>query len=326
MKEERIIVLYETDVINARRIARKMLSELGFTNMKDSEIEIVISELGGNLLKHSTSNGELILKPIMEDGRIGIEVKVQDQGPGIKDLKRAMKGGESTRGSLGIGLSGVKRLMDDFSIESRAGKGTTVTARKWIRKYQSKKMKFSVMTKPKHGEDVSGDAYFMKETESYVIFGLIDVLGHGVDAHKVALRAAELLEINYMEPVMEIIKICHKELRTTRGLAMALCKVMFTEKKIEHISVGNIETRIFGIPDTGRPFCFNGTVGVIMENIMISEYPYSEGCTILMFTDGISGKFQISQELLGGSLQDIASYVFENFSRDYDDATVLVGR
>ena len=326
MKEERIIVLYETDVLKARKIARKMLSELGFIDAKDSEIEIAISELGGNLIKHSISNGELILKPLLEIGKVGIEIRAQDQGPGIKNIPKAMNGGESTCRSLGIGLSGVKRLMDDFSIESHIGKGTTVIARKWIQKYPSQKMKFSVMAKPKCGETVSGDAYFIKETESFVFFGMIDVLGHGDDAHELALQANELLEINYTKPLLDIIQICHRELRHTRKLAMAVCKVIFKSKKLKHISIGNIKTRILGSTEMSRPFCFNGTVGVAMENISIREYPYTEGCTIIMFTDGISEKFQISREMLDGTPQDIASYIFDNYSMDYDDATVLVGR
>lgn len=326
MKEERIIVLYGTDVLKARGIALIMLSELGFKNAKDSEIDIAISELGENLLKHSTSNGELIIKPLIEDGKVGIEIRAQDQGPGIKDIKRAMQRGESTSGSPGIGLSGVKRLMDDFSIESRIGKGTTVVARKWIQKNPSQKMKFSVMAKPKQGEDVSGDAYFIKETESFVFIGMIDVLGHGEDAHEVAIRAYELLENNYMEPLLDVLQLCHRELQHTRGLALAVCKIIFKNKKLEHISIGNIETRIFGETKKSRPFCFNGTVGAVMEKISISEYPFSEGDTIIMFTDGISGKFKISKEMLGGTLHDIASYIFDNYSMDYDDATVLVGK
>lgn len=326
MKEERIIVLFDSDVLKARRIAREMSLALGFDNVARSELEISVSELTTNLLKHSTSNGEMIIKPLEQDGKTGIEIIADDKGPGINDLQSAMKGGNSTAGTLGIGLHGVKRLMDDFDIESRIGKGTHVCARKWTNRNFSPKMKFSVLAKPKPGENVSGDAYFIKQTQEYAFFCLIDVLGHGDEAYEDALLALELLSHNYTEPLAEIIQTCHRELKHTRGIAIAICKVIFHSKKLEHISIGNIETRIFGSPEMIRPFCYDGTVGISMETLKVCEYPYYEGCTIIMFTDGISDKFDVSRLLLERNPQEIASYIFDNYSRNDDDATVLVGR
>ncbi len=75
-----------------------------------------------------------------------------------------------------------------------------------------------------------------------------------------------------------------------------------------------------------RPFCYNGTLGAVMRNVKVTEYPYRQGATIVMFSDGISGRFELKSEKLGQSIQEAASYILENYARSTDDATVLVGR
>lgn len=333
-KEERITVTLETDVLKARRIGREMAHNIGFDEIGASEIETAISELATNIIKYGAKNGEIVLIPLIEtpylikgtdEGRIGIEIMSVDKGHGIKDIPMAMKEGGSMSG-LGIGLSGVKRLMDEFSIESEIDKGTKVLARKWLRKDASSGLKFSVFSRPRIGEDVSGDSYFIKWFSSYMIFGVIDVLGHGRQAHDVALNVLNILEDNYTEPLNKIIDVCHRGLRHTRGAAMALCRVDFKEKKFEHVGIGNVETRIYNTSEPIRPFFFNGTLGMVMENYRVIEYPYTEGMIIVMFSDGISGRFDLSQQMFSKTPQEIAKFIFDNYARDTDDATVLVGK
>lgn len=290
--EERIIILFESDILKARRIGRVLASEIGFAEVGLGEIEIVISELATNLVKHRATNGQIIFKVLSDGRRRGLEIRSEDQGPGIKDIDLALKNGFSTGGSLGIGLSGVKRLMDEFSIESEVGKGTIVTVRKWLKKDFMAKMSFSVLGRPYPGEEVSGDAHFIKQDPFFVLFGVIDALGHGREAYETSLLTLEILEDNYREDLIRIIERCHYGLRHTRGVAMALCRVNFLKKRLEHIGIGNMETRIYGTPEPIRPFCFNGTLGMRMEAYRVIEYPYIEGSTFVMFSDGISGRFE----------------------------------
>lgn len=326
MKEESIIVLSDTDVLKARRVGREMVTALGYNEIAGGAIEIAISELATNLVKHRTINGRIIMKPVDDEGKVGLEITAVDEGPGIQELASAMRGGESTAGTLGIGLSAVKRLMDVFSIESRPDKGTTVVARKWLSDAAVPKMKFSVLSRPKPGEDVSGDAYFIKHGPGYALFSVIDALGHGVGAHETVNVALKILEENYMEPLITIIERCHKGLRHTRGAAIAVCRLDFTQRFLEHIGIGNVETRIYGGPEPSRPFCFNGTLGMAMERWRVIQYPYTEGSAIVMYSDGISGRFDLSPQECAKTPQDIASLIFDEYIRDYDDATVLVGR
>ena len=94
-------------------------------------IATAVSELVRNILKYA-GNGEIWLRRIKEPSRRGIEIEALDRGPGIADCEAAMLDHVSSGGTLGLGLPGVRRMMDEFSLESTPGEGTRVTARKWI--------------------------------------------------------------------------------------------------------------------------------------------------------------------------------------------------
>lgn len=328
MNEDIIYILFDTDIQNARKKACEMARQIGFDKQDVDKIDIVVSELGTNLIKHRTIHGELIFRTLNDNGHRGIEIISMDNGPGIIDVENVLKRPSSKTGSLGIGLSGVKRMMDEFSIKSRLGEGTTVSTKKWVPKEFLDRMNFSVFTRPiqSESEKFNGDAYFIRHEPEYTIIAVIDALGHGEDAYKTSIRVLSVLEENYRESLHTIIDTCHKELRDMRGAAIALCKIDFTRKIIQHIGVGNVETRIYNIPKSVQPFCFNGTLGMSMERIHIHEYPYNEGACIVMFSDGIYSRFSIPDNILIKSTLDIAKFIFDNYARRTDDVTVLVGK
>jgi len=105
--------------------------EAGFDETPSRMIATAVSELVRNILKYAGS-GEIRLRRVNGMGGRGIEIEAVDQGPGIADCEAAMSDHFSSGGTLGLGLPGVKRMMDEFSLESTPGKGTRVTARKWI--------------------------------------------------------------------------------------------------------------------------------------------------------------------------------------------------
>lgn len=130
--EARIPIQTDQDIVAARQKGRALAQQLGFPNSDLTLIATAISELARNILLYAKS-GELTLGIVENHGRNGVAVVANDQGPGIQDITRALDVGFSTSGSLGLGLPGVKRLMDDFEIISRPGQGTTVKAKKWKR-------------------------------------------------------------------------------------------------------------------------------------------------------------------------------------------------
>ena len=105
--------------------------EAGFDETPSRMIATAVSELVRNILKYA-GTGEIRLRRVKRMGGHGIEIEAVDQGPGIADCEAAMRDHYSSGGTLGLGLPGVKRMMDEFSLESTPGKGTRVTARKWI--------------------------------------------------------------------------------------------------------------------------------------------------------------------------------------------------
>ena len=120
----------EVDVYVAMARAREMATSLEFDDIDRTRIEIAILELARNILAHA-SRGELVLEQLEKEGVRGIAIEARDQGPGIADIDLALRDGYSTAHTLGAGLPGVRRLMDDFEIESTVGVGTRVRAVKW---------------------------------------------------------------------------------------------------------------------------------------------------------------------------------------------------
>ncbi len=121
----------EVDVYLAISRGRELATAIGFDIIDRTRVEIVILELSRNLLAHAGS-GTLLLERVERDGHSGLSVLVTDQGPGIADIELAMQDGYSTASTLGAGLPGVRRLMDEFEIDSALGQGTRVRAIKWL--------------------------------------------------------------------------------------------------------------------------------------------------------------------------------------------------
>lgn len=128
--EIRVAIESDQDIVVARQKGRALATELGFSAVDATFIATAISELARNILAYARV-GEIALGSVQGANRRGILVVASDHGPGIPDIRQAMRDGFSTSGSLGLGLPGIRRLMDDFEINSRPGRGTIVTVRKW---------------------------------------------------------------------------------------------------------------------------------------------------------------------------------------------------
>jgi anti-sigma regulatory factor (Ser/Thr protein kinase) len=128
--EVRVPIEADADLVTARAEARAMARRLGFPRPDPTLIATAISEVGRNIVVHA-GRGEIVLRPLDEPNRYGIVVIASDAGPGIRDLDAALRDEYSGRGGLGLGLSGARRLMDEFEVTSDPEGGTTVTMRKW---------------------------------------------------------------------------------------------------------------------------------------------------------------------------------------------------
>lgn len=129
--ELRLSIRTEFDAIRAALESTRYAQDVGFAETPSRLIATAVSELARNILKYAHS-GEIRLRRVEGSSGSGVEVCATDRGPGIADVDAAMSDHFSTGNTLGLGLPGVRRLMDDFSLESTPGQGTCVTAIKWV--------------------------------------------------------------------------------------------------------------------------------------------------------------------------------------------------
>ena len=110
--------------------ARRLCADIGFAESEQFLVATVVSELATNIL-HYAGHGEIRIKALQSFGKQGVEVLAADSGPGIADIEKALTDNYSTGGTLGLGLPSVKRIMDEFTLESKPGCGVRCLARKW---------------------------------------------------------------------------------------------------------------------------------------------------------------------------------------------------
>ncbi|HEX6316526.1 MAG TPA: anti-sigma regulatory factor [Gemmatimonadaceae bacterium] len=120
------------DIAASRQLVRKMAQELGFSLVDQTKLVTATSELARNTVKYG-GGGEMHVEPIRRGDNTGLRITFTDQGPGIADIELAMREGWTSGSGLGLGLSGSKRLVNDFDIQSRPGEGTRVTIARWRR-------------------------------------------------------------------------------------------------------------------------------------------------------------------------------------------------
>ncbi|MGF1578729.1 MAG: ATP-binding protein [Gemmataceae bacterium] len=129
--QQRIPITNDFDVACAVMISRQLAKDLGFRETAQCKISTTVSELGHNIIKYAGC-GWIVLLPLTTRGQTGLEIRAEDNGPGIDDVACALQDNYSTGGTLGLGLPGVRRLMDEFVVQSEPQTGTKVTARKWL--------------------------------------------------------------------------------------------------------------------------------------------------------------------------------------------------
>lgn len=127
----RVAISSAADIVTARQKGRALAMEIGFDGSDLTLIATAISEVARNIVDHA-KHGEIVVEPIQYGSKHGMLIVARDEGPGIPDVTLAMQYGYSTRKGLGVGLPGAKWLMDEFDVDSKVGKGTTITMKKWL--------------------------------------------------------------------------------------------------------------------------------------------------------------------------------------------------
>ncbi len=326
---QRIEVRHPAEVGAARRQTLAYAAELGFPAQTGESLALVASELATNLLKHA-QGGVLVLTPVSEPGRQGLQIETLDDGPGIADLNEALTDGFSTTGSCGYGLGSVNRLMDELDIQSRRGQGTHVTSRKWRRDFSPSPgacpLDIGVASRPKPGLDVNGDAFVIKRWNSSVLVGVIDGLGHGESAHRAAQAARDYVENHFDQPLERIFAGTGHACRGTRGCVMALALLDWGQGWIGFASVGNIEARV--ISHNG-PLHFpvrRGVIGMNAPEPHVTRHDWASDNLLLLHSDGLPSHWNWEDfpGLLNLPASQMTQRLLRHLARETDDATALI--
>lgn len=338
MTELKIEVTKNFQIGVARREICQYAEKLGFTEKNVGEIAIVVTELADNLVNHNAINGKIIYSPFKNEKGQGIQIISADDGPGFSNIEAVIEDGYSTKGSLGLGLGAVKRLMSDFEISSNSKVTAKSIGTKIItRKYFSQKREiykddiirsyFGIFTRSKFGEEHNGDGYFLKYFDNKTLAVVIDGLGHGKYASEATVKTQQYLEENYNKSFKVIIDNLHKRLKRTRGVAISLALINDAKCTIEYLGIGNVITKLFKNNDSRTLVNYNGTLGHALRSFKIFEYPWTRGSVLVISSDGISSKYnpQNITSFWGGNPIMIANSILKNSSTLHDDATVLVG-
>ena len=129
-RDETFVLLTEQDVVRTRQLARSWAVAIGFSLVEQTKIVTAASELARNAVEYG-GGGKLRMRWLVNSMRQGLRMDFIDEGPGIANIDQALKDGYSTGGGLGLGLSGARRLMSEFELDSKPGQGTRVSVTRW---------------------------------------------------------------------------------------------------------------------------------------------------------------------------------------------------
>jgi serine/threonine-protein kinase RsbT len=132
LSAERIAILEESDIVVARQRASQLAKKMGMGVVDQTKLATATSELARNIVRYAKT-GEVVIEEIDNGITTGLQLTFKDRGPGIADIAAAMTDGFTSAGGMGLGLSGAKRLVNEFEIESEIGVGTTIVVKKWKR-------------------------------------------------------------------------------------------------------------------------------------------------------------------------------------------------
>ena len=129
-RTEQLEVRNSNDVVRVRQLTREWSIAAGFSLVDQTKMVTAASELARNTLEHG-GGGTAQVELLADTGRRGLRLTCRDQGPGIPDIALALRDGYTSRGGLGLGLGGARRLVNEFGIDSHPGEGTRVTITRW---------------------------------------------------------------------------------------------------------------------------------------------------------------------------------------------------
>lgn len=320
-----VIAVDESSAVGyARREAVRFASTAGICDATCAKIAIAVNEATSNILKHAGHGWLVLQRP--PSPTPAFEAVALDQGSGIRNLGAALRGGFSTKGSTGQGLSAITRLANDFDIHAPSGAGTAVLMRFHDGDYRAPL--FGALNVPKHDESVCGDAWGVRFAPSSLTFVVADGTGHGPEA----ARSAEIAVETSLSPLAapsDALDRAHRALQhETRGAAVSMLNLQYRPRRARFAGLGNVlvfvtdgETRR-GVVSRG------GIVGKSRSRPRQSEPDLPVGSLLVAHSDGLRNGWAPADYpgLLRKEPLLAAAVLWRDWHRGNDDSTVLVVR
>jgi len=302
-----------------------------FSVKRTGEIDIVVSELASNIVKHS-GTGELLYRLSKENDEPLFEILCIDGGPGIQDVAHSMKDGVSTTNTLGQGMGSILRLSNFSQTYSLEDWGTIVYSRIYNdqeKKLPREKVIIRCLNVAKPGEHVSGDscAYRSDGDTTFVFTG--DGLGHGPHAKEAVDAAVQsFMQSQEIQP-SGIVKEMNQNVKKTRGLVGTVAVLDHASRQWQLCGVGNIHSRICQGLEYKNYICNNGIIGLNipsrLENMLLPAEKYQQ---LIMASDGIRTRWDLLKypAILKYDPMILAAAIYKDHARRTDDMTVFILR
>lgn len=305
-----------------RGAALALAGRLGFPAARADELALAATEAATNLHKHARQ-GSMLLRITREGDSPGIELVTIDAGPGLRDIRAALRDGHTTSGSLGIGLGAIRRLADFCDLYSMPDHGTALVARFWASP-RAAAARYAGLVRPIAGETECGDVFGAAETETGLVGVLCDGLGHGpLAATAAAQGVAAVLSDPDNEPAA-LVERAHRRMGHTRGGALGV--VRQAGEAIWFAGLGNIAAVILAEGTRRGMISVPGIAGHQARTIRQFEYTAPPGAAIILHSDGLSNRWEPAA-LPGLNARDplvIGATLLAEAGTRRDDAGVLV--
>ncbi|KOV83321.1 transcriptional regulator [Nocardia sp. NRRL S-836] len=314
----------------ARRVATALAERLGFGTTRSAEIGLAVTEIGSNLHKHARQ-GVVLIRTLRGERDAAVEVVAVDRGPGIADLELAWQDGQSTTGTLGVGLGAVARLATSCAMTSRPGMGTALVARfarttSWAPEWGEESA--AGVTRPFGGEDVCGDAYAVCRRAGRLTLLMCDGSGHGPLAAAASDTAVRLFRDLPPLPPEEVVRRLHAALRGTRGGAVAVADVDLVARTVRFSGLGNIAASVLTGERKQGMISVPGVAGHQARTIRAFDYALPERAVVVLHSDGLTERWgpDHGSDLAVDPPVLIAATLLREAGVRNDDACVLVAR
>ncbi len=320
-----------TQVGRVRRVVTALADQLGFSATRAAEVGIAVTEIGSNLHKHA-KEGVVLVRSVRESvTEVAVEVVAIDSGPGIGDLALARQDGQSTSGTLGVGLGAVIRLSNACSMSSQPGRGTVQVAR-FHRQGAARPAPHSDvaagLTRAIRDELVCGDAYAVCRAPGRLTLMMCDGSGHG---HLAAVASAAAVRVFHERPDLppeELVRRFHAALRGTRGGAVAVAAIDLETRAVRFAGLGNIAAAVLSPGRKQGMISVPGVAGHQARTIRSFDYAVPDNGVVVLHSDGLTERWDVKQcgDVAAEPPVLVAATLLREAGVRKDDACVLVGR